>query len=108
MPHWIITPDKYLTPDEVKRLRKTCKEAALLANVNGIQSPVRGALIIGLALYTGLRVSELTNLKVEHLYLKKGQNSLVVRSGKGNKVRFWNTLTIEPSNQSICSPHIVD
>ena len=40
-----------------------------------------------MALNTGLRVSELANLKVEHLYLKKGQNSLIVKHGKGGKDR---------------------
>jgi len=87
MPQWIITPDKYLTPEEVKQLRKTCHEAALLAKAKGVQAPVRDALIIELALNTGLRVSELSNLRVEHLYLKKGQNSLIVRNGKGGKDR---------------------
>ncbi|NQU27192.1 MAG: tyrosine-type recombinase/integrase, partial [Candidatus Marinimicrobia bacterium] len=47
--------------------------------MQGIQAHVRDALIIELAINTGLRVSELSNLKVEHLYLKKGQNSLIVR-----------------------------
>jgi len=87
MPQWIITPDKYLTPDEVKQLRKTYQEAALLAKAKGVQAPVRDALIIELALNTGLRVSELSKLKVEHLYLKKGQNSLIVKNGKGGKDR---------------------
>lgn len=72
MPQWIITPDKYLTPDETKRLRKVCKEHALLAKSKGIQAPVRDALIIELALGTGLRVSEISNLKIKHLFLKKG------------------------------------
>ncbi|NQT63864.1 MAG: tyrosine-type recombinase/integrase [Candidatus Marinimicrobia bacterium] len=60
----------------------------ILAKAKGIQAPVRDALIIELALNTGLRVSELSNLKVEHLYLKKGQNSLIVRNGKGGKDRI--------------------
>jgi len=95
MPQWIITPDKYLTTEEVKQLRKTCREAALLAKAKGIQAPVRDALIIEVSLNTGLRVSELSNLKVEHLYLKKGQNSLLVKNGKGGKdrlVTFSNNL----------------
>jgi len=87
MPQWIITPDKYLTPEEVKQLRKTCHEAALLAKAKGVQAPVRDALIIELALNTGLRVSELSNLRIEHLFLKKGQNSLLVKNGKGGKDR---------------------
>jgi len=87
MPQWTITPDKYLTADEVKQLRKTCQEHALIAKSKGNQAPVRDAAIIELALGTGLRVSELANLRIEHLFLKKGQNSLLVKKGKGNKDR---------------------
>jgi len=87
MPQWTITPDKYLTADEVKRLRKTSHEYAFIAKSKGNQAPVRDHTIIELALGTGLRVSELANLRVEHLYLKKGQNSLLVKNGKGGKDR---------------------
>ena len=79
MSQWIITPDKYLTPDETKQLRKVCNEHVLLAKSKGIQAPVRDTLIIEIALGTGLRVSELSNVKVEHLFLKKCQNSLIVK-----------------------------
>ena len=85
--NWVISPDKFLSTDEVKSLRKTCQDAALLARSKGVQAPVRDALIIELALGTGLRVSELANLKIDDLYLKKGQNSLYVRNGKGGKNR---------------------
>ena len=87
MSQWLISPEKYLTPDETKHLRKTCQNAALLAKAKGIQAPVRDALIIEIALGTGLRVSEISNLKIEDLYLKKGQNSLLVKNGKGGKDR---------------------
>jgi site-specific recombinase XerD len=87
MPNWIISPEKYLTPDETKQLRKTCQNAALAAKTKGVQAPVRDALIVELALGTGLRVSELSNLRLEDLYLKKGQSSLFVRNGKGGKDR---------------------
>ena len=36
---------------------------------------------------TGLRVSEMANLKVEDIHFRKGQNSLTVRDGKGSKDR---------------------
>jgi len=85
--NWVISPDKFLTPDETKQLRKTCQNAALPAKTKGIQAPVRDALIIELALGTGLRVSELSNLKIEDLFLKKGQNLLFVKNGKGGKDR---------------------
>ena len=68
--NWIITPDKYLTKDDTKRLRNTCHEAAIIAKSKGTQAPVRDALIIDLALGSGIRVSEMANLKVEDLYLK--------------------------------------
>lgn len=88
MSNWIISPDKYLTDDEVKQLRNTLSGAATLAKARGSQIAVRDQLIIELALGTGLRVSELANLKVEEdLHLKKGQNALHVRNGKGGKDR---------------------
>ena len=85
--NWIITPDKYLTKDDTKCLRKTCHERSAIAKSKGIQAPVRDALIIDLALGSGLRVSEMANLKVEDLYLKRGQGSLHVKNGKGGKER---------------------
>ena len=86
--NWIITPDKYLTKDDTKKLRKNCNDAATIAKSKGIQAPVRDALIIELALGSGLRVSEMANLKVEDLYLKKGQGALHVKNGKGGKNRI--------------------
>ncbi|MFC1481888.1 tyrosine-type recombinase/integrase [Candidatus Neomarinimicrobiota bacterium] len=88
MPNWIISPEKYLTPDETKQLRKTCQNAALVAKAKGVQAPVRDALIIELALGTGLRVSELANLQIENLHLKRGQNTLLVKNGKGSRDRI--------------------
>ena len=85
--NWIITPDKYLTREETKQLRKTCHERATIAKSKGIQAPVRDALIIELALGSGLRVSEMAYLKVEDLYLKKGQGSIHVKNVKGGKDR---------------------
>ncbi len=87
MSQWIVTPDKFLTDDESKRLRKACEEAAIIAKSKGNQMAVRNRLIIELALGTGLRVSELANLKVEDIHIRKGQNSLTVNNGKGGKDR---------------------
>ncbi len=87
MSQWIISPDKYLSAEETRRLRKTCQEAALAAKAKGVQAPVRDHLIIELALSTGLRVSELANLKIENLHLKRGQNTLLVKNGKHGRDR---------------------
>ena len=88
MAQWIVSPEKFLSADEVRTLRKVLADAAALARAKGNQAPVRDQLIIELALGTGLRVSEMANLQVDDLFLKKGQNSLHVRSGKGNKDRL--------------------
>lgn len=44
MSQWIITPDKYPTPDEKKQLRKICNDHTLIAKAKGIQACVRYAL----------------------------------------------------------------
>jgi hypothetical protein len=61
MSKWIVTPDKYLTEEEVKKLRKVCEEASIIAKSKGNQIAIRNRLIIEVALGTGLRVSELAN-----------------------------------------------
>jgi site-specific recombinase XerD len=85
MSAWIITPDKYLHEDEVKKLRHVIESAMLRAKSKGRQIAVRDYTVIEVALGTGLRVSELSNLKLEDLQLGRGQNSLIVRKGKGGK-----------------------
>jgi site-specific recombinase XerD len=87
MSQWIITPDKYLNEEEEKAIRKTALNLAIIARSRGNQINVRNYLIIEVALGTGLRVSELANLKMGDLHLKKGQNTLIVRNGKGGKDR---------------------
>ncbi len=87
MSTWIITPDKYLHADEVQALRKTIEAAMLRAKSKGRQIAVRDYTVIEVALGAGLRVSELSNLLVADIQLGRGQNSLIVRKGKGNKTR---------------------
>ena len=87
MPQWIVTPDKFLTDEESKKLRRMCEEAAIIAKSKGNQLAVRNRLIIEMALGTGLRVSELANLKIDDIHIRKGQNSLIVNNGKGDKDR---------------------
>jgi integrase/recombinase XerD len=85
--NWVITHEKYLDDTEVKALRKTMEGAVLLAKSRAIQAPVRDNAILELALSTGLRVSEISALKLSDLSMARGSNSLIVRSGKGSKLR---------------------
>jgi site-specific recombinase XerD len=79
--------EKLMSEDEVKALRKTLEAAVIIAKSKAHQGPVRDQCIIELALGTGLRVSEIAALKLEDIDLKRGGNSLVVRHGKGDKLR---------------------
>ena len=76
-----------MSEDEVKALRKTLEAAVIIAKSKAHQGPVRDNCIIELALGTGLRVSEISQLKLEDIDLKRGGNSLIVRHGKGDKLR---------------------
>lgn len=87
MATWLVDPGKFLAPDDVRKLRRTLSDASTIAKARGSQAAVRDQTIIEIALGTGLRVSELSNLKLDHLFLKKGQNALLVKNGKGGKDR---------------------
>ena len=82
-----MTHEKFLDDQEVKQLQETIEKAMLFAKRKGRQLAVRDYTILELALGTGLRVSEISNLKLDDLNLKKGQTSLIVRHGKGDKLR---------------------
>lgn len=88
MANWIITPDKYLSDEEVNKLVRTCSNAAELAANKDQWIAVRDWMIIDLALNTGLRVQELCDLKVNDLHIEYGESALTVQSGKGGKKRL--------------------
>lgn len=88
MSNWVITPDKYLKEDEVNRLNKVCAEAAELAEARFNWVAIRDWMIIDLALNTGLRVQEISDLKVVDLHIDYGESSLTVQNGKGGKKRI--------------------
>jgi integrase/recombinase XerD len=84
---WIMSFEKLMTEDEVRALSKTLEGATIIAKSKARQGPVRDQCIIELALGTGLRVSEISQLKLEDIDLKRGGNSLIVRHGKGDRQR---------------------
>ena len=87
MSTWTITPDKFLTPKELKALRQVIHADALLAKSRGRQIGYRDMVIIELSVSTGLRVGEISKLHVDDLQLTRKSSSLIVRSGKGGKTR---------------------
>jgi integrase/recombinase XerD len=87
MSAWVITPDKFLTPQGVKALRQVIHADALLAKSRGRQIGFRDMVILELALSTGLRVGEISKLRVEDLQLTRKSSSLIVHASKGGKTR---------------------
>ena len=79
---------KYLTPDETARLLDLLDREAIVARARGHRLPVRDAMLIRLAIISGLRASELCALTIADLALVHGQPPRVhVRCGKGGKAR---------------------
>ena len=86
--NWIVTPDKFLAPDQVAQLRASIERARERGLAAHDQLTVRNAAIVELLLGSGLRVSELRALRVSDLFLQDGGADVLVRCGKGGKSRL--------------------
>jgi len=84
---WTITPHDYLDADQVKRLRSVARERAEHAKRTGAWMAIRDHTLIEVALGSGMRASELSNLKVEDVILERNSPSIIVKRGKGGKTR---------------------
>lgn len=78
---------RYLTAEELVRLRRHAEARALQATETGAVTAVRSWALLDTLLSSGLRASEIASLRVADYLLGYGQASLVVRQGKGNKQR---------------------
>lgn len=85
---WVVTPDKFLAPEEVARLRDHLEGERREALAEGDRKTIRDAAIVEVALGTGLRVSELCALVLADLFLDMGSANVLVRRGKGGKTRL--------------------
>ncbi|MHC4270347.1 MAG: tyrosine-type recombinase/integrase [Planctomycetota bacterium] len=83
-----ITRDKFLDSEERDTLMKACKDKASLDLIDGRKTWVTRYMVIHLALYSGLRVSEISKLKINDLHITNVKGPwLKVRNGKGGKER---------------------
>ena len=85
--NWELTPEKFLNEVELAHMLKKAEELYILGEVKKSKAFVRDAFLIQTALLTGLRNSEMCDLKVVDLKIGNGQSHLIVRHGKGNKER---------------------
>ena len=85
---WELTPDKYLNDVEVKALLGKAADLWTLGEAKQRNGQIRDAMLIYTAIFTGLRCSEICDLKVTDLHIGNGESHLVVRKGKGGKQRI--------------------
>lgn len=92
---WEVDESKFLTEQEIKRLRRVLKTASDRAQAKGNKVAVRDWMIVDMAMSTGLRVKELADLNCRDILIENGRTTVFVRNGKGNKpgtVKFGTAL----------------
>ncbi len=82
---WQITRDKFLSKEERDRLVKATEERAIVDLAKGRKTWVRRWILVDLALFSGLRVSEIANLTIGDLRLNGSEKLIYVKNGKGGK-----------------------
>ena len=85
--NWELTQEKFLSAQELARLLIKADELMSLGQAKKRLSFVRDAFLIKTAIYTGLRRAEICDLQVSDLRIGNGQSFLIVKNGKGGKVR---------------------
>lgn len=83
---WVIDESKCLNSQEVRKLRKTCRQVRDYGLRQRNFTAIRNWFMIELGLNTGLRVEEMASLRLGNLLIEKNRSSIVV-TGKGNKKR---------------------
>ena len=82
-----LTPDKYLSDRQLKKLRQYIKDSADLARQRGSHRNVVNEIVVELLVNSGLRATELCNLNIGDLPGSHGKDGIWIRNGKGNVTR---------------------
>ena len=82
-----IDREKILDLDQRSKLLKTCRDKAELDLLHGRETWIKRYMLVDLALFTGLRVSEIAHLTIGDINIKAKDPYLIVRSGKRGKKR---------------------
>ena len=88
MNEWILTPDRFLSKAELGKLLRRADELRTMGVAKNRRQAVRDWLIIRLALFSGLRASEICAIKVTDCHIGYAHSDLVVTKGKGSKARL--------------------
>lgn len=82
-----IDREKILDLDQRSKLLNTCRDKAELDLLHGRETWIKRYMLVDLALFTGLRVSEIASLTIGDINIKAKDPYLIVRSGKRGKKR---------------------
>lgn len=85
--NYSIDREKILDFDQRSKLLKTCKDKAELDLLHGRETWVKRYMLVDLALFSGLRVAEIANLKIGDIELTTKDPYLIVKKGKRGKKR---------------------
>jgi site-specific recombinase XerD len=85
--NYVISPLKFLSREHRQRLIQVCEQRSEEDLARGRTTwPTRWTLV-DLALFSGLRVGEICQLKISDLCLEPDSSYIIVRNGKGNRTR---------------------
>jgi integrase len=87
MNEWTLTAERYLAKEEVGKLLRRADELREIGISRNRRQLIRDWLIIRLALFSGLRASEICDLAVTDCHIGYAHSELHVRRGKGGKQR---------------------
>jgi integrase len=87
MKEWTITPDRFLSKEELGKLLRRAEELRSLGVTKNQRQPVRDWMIIRLTVFSGLRASEVCALTITDCHIGYSRSELHVRCGKGAKAR---------------------
>ncbi|MCH7519263.1 MAG: tyrosine-type recombinase/integrase [Candidatus Dadabacteria bacterium] len=82
-----IDREKILDFDQRSKLLKTCRDKSELDLLHGRETWIKRYMLVDLALFSGLRVAEIANLKIGDIELTTKDPYLIVRKGKRGKKR---------------------
>ena len=85
-----LPPDKYLTTEEINRLRQTVRKGAQQARRRGTVRGLVNEMLVELMLESGLRAEEVCHLQLRDLPTHHGKDIILVRHGRGNILRTVN------------------
>lgn len=84
---WTITPEKYLNREELSALLIRADELKTIGEARHRAQLIRDWMIINTFVFTGLRRREACDLRCIDFRIFGGNSHLVVRCGKGGKIR---------------------